>query len=298
MLKTSVIIEDLDDLQKFRLTLHQIKAAGFDAVDPALFTPGIVRIIESPDGTDHAAELGRMIEDAGLFIGQCHTALCSAPDEWERVIEVTKKTLPFAAKMGARFPVVHPICPLTYEDPLFRSSAGEIFELNRKMFRQLVPIAEDLGMNILIENLFADGPDRDALPCWSTYAAELDQLIDAFPGLYICLDSGHAAITGQEPADLVYQLGSRIKALHLHGNDRVQDLHLTPFETADMGWEPFCGALRDIGYLGTINLEVLSAVRQTPVPVRPGLYTYLHACAEWLVRLTESPGQKTEMQRK
>ena len=51
MLKTSVIIEDLDDIQKFRETLGQIKAAGFDAVDPALFTPGILRIIESP-GSD------------------------------------------------------------------------------------------------------------------------------------------------------------------------------------------------------------------------------------------------------
>jgi sugar phosphate isomerase/epimerase len=143
-------------------------------------------------------------------------------------------------------------------------------------------------MNILIENLFADGPNRDAVPCWSTYAVELNQLMDAFPGLYICLDSGHAAITGQEPAELVYQLGDRIKALHLHGNDRIQDLHLTPFETADMGWEPFCRALRDIRYQGTINLEVLSAVRRTPMSVRPALYAYLHACADYFVQLTES----------
>ena len=290
MLKTSVIIEDLDDLQKFQLTLSQIKTAGFDAVDPALFTPAIIRMIESPEGLRYAAELGKMVEDAGLFIGQCHTALCSSPDQWERVIEVTKKTLPFAAKMRARFPVVHPICPLTFEDPLIRSSAEEIFEHNRKMFRQLVPIAEDLGLNILIENLFADGPYRDAVPCWSTYAAELNHLMDEFPGLYICLDSGHAAITGQEPADMVYQLGNRIKALHLHGNDRIQDLHLTPFETADLGWKLFCRALRDIRYQGTINLEVLSAVRRTPLSIRPALYAYLHACADFFVQLTESVG--------
>ena len=297
MLMTSVIIEDLDDPQKFQLTLRQIKAAGFDAVDLALFTPGIIRIIESPDGLNYAADLGKMVVDAGLFIGQCHPVLCTSPDRWDQVIEVTKKTLPFAAKMGARFPVVHPVCPLDTADPLIGASDGEIFERNKAMYRQLVPIAEDLGMNILIENLFADGPCRDALPCWSTYAAELNQLMDEFPGLYICLDSGHAAITGQEPADLVYQLGSRVKALHLHGNDRIQDLHLTPFETADMGWEPFCRALRDIGYQGTINLEVLSAVRRTPVPVRPGLYAYLHACADWFVRLTESAGQQTETER-
>ena len=288
MLKTSLIIEDLDDPKKFRMTLEQIRSAGFDAVDPALFTPGIIRIIESPEGPAYAADLGKMVEDAGLFIGQCHTALCPSPDQWERVIAVTKKTLPFAAKMGARFPVVHPICPLDIEDPLIHASAEEIFERNQNMFGQLVPIAEDLGINILIENLFADGPCRDAVPCWSTYAEELNRLMDAFPGMYICFDSGHAAITGQEPSDMVYQLGDRVKALHLHGNDRIQDLHLTPFETADMGWKLLCTALKDIGYEGTINLEVLSAVRRTPVSVRPALYGYLHACADYFVQLTGS----------
>lgn len=288
MLKTSVIIEDLDDPVKFRLTLKQIKSAGFDAVDPAFFTPGVIRIIESPDSLDYAADLGRMVEDAGLYIGQSHAIFAKSPDQWERVIEVTKKTLPFAAKMGACNPVVHPVCPLSVNDPLIHASNEEIFDRNRQMYRQLIPIAQDLGLDILTENLFADGPCRDAVPCWSTYAEELNQLMDEFPGLYICLDSGHAAITGQEPADLVYQLGSRIKALHLHGNDRIQDLHLTPFETSDMGWNAFCKALREIGYQGTISLEVLSAIRRTPMEVRPALYMYLHTCAGYLAQLTES----------
>ncbi len=287
MLKTSVIIEDLDDLQKFETTLKQIRAAGFDAVDPGLFTPGILRIIESQDAAGYAAELGKMVEDAGLFIGQCHTALCPSFDRWESTILQTEKTLAFAARMGARYPVVHPICPLNVSDPVFKESPEQIFERNLKMFERLVPAAADHGMTILIENLFADGPDMEAVPCWSTYAEELNQLMDAFRELYICLDSGHAVITGQEPADMVYQLGSRIKALHLHGNDRVHDLHLTPFETVDMSWEPFCKALRDIGYQGTINMEVLSCVRNTPVPVRPAMYAYLHECAAYFARLAE-----------
>ncbi len=287
MLKTSVIIEDLDDPRKFELTLKQIRDAGFDAVDPALFTPGIIRIIEGPGAAEYAGLLRRMVEDSGLYICQCHTALCPSPDQWERTIEITKATLPFAAEMGAMYPVVHPICPLTVKDPLIRAEKDELFSLNRRMFGQLVPIAEDNGLNILIENLFADGPDLEGIPCYSSFAPELVELMDAFPGLYICLDSGHAAITGQEPADLVRALGNRIKALHLHGNDRIHDLHLTPFETVDMGWDPFCQALAEIGYQGTISMEVLSCVRRTPTEIRPAMYSYLHACAEYLARLTD-----------
>ena len=74
MLKTSVIIEDLDDPRKFELTLKQIRDAGFDAVDPALFTPGIIRIIEGPGAAEYAGLLRRMVEDSGLYICQCHTA--------------------------------------------------------------------------------------------------------------------------------------------------------------------------------------------------------------------------------
>ena len=145
MLKTSVIIEDLDNPQVFELTLKQIKSAGFDAVDPALFTPKIIEIIESSGGLEYAAELRRMIDESGLFIGQCHTALCSSPDQWDRTIEITCKTLPFATEMGARYPVVHPICPLTIHDPLIRADKSELFKLNRRMFGRLVPIADEYG---------------------------------------------------------------------------------------------------------------------------------------------------------
>ena len=121
---------------------------------------------------------------------------------------------------------------------------------------------------------------------------ELNKLMDAFPELSICLDTGHAVITGQKPADMVRQFGSRIKALHLHGNDRIHDLHLTPFECEDMEWKPFCEALHEIGYRGTINMEVLSFVRRTPFSIRPEMYAYLHACADYLARMAD--GQSPE----
>ena len=287
MLKTSVIAEDLDNPGIFRQTLRQIKDAGFDAIDPALFTSGILKIIGSPGALKYAGELRRMIEDSGLVIGQCHTALCGSYEEWDQVIEITLKTLPFAAEMGAKFPVIHPICPQDIKDPLYSAERSVLFDLNRKLYEKMIPAASANGLTVLTENLFAYGERKEAVPCWSTYAEELNALMDMFPELCICLDTGHAVITGQKPAEMARQFGSRIKALHLHGNDRIHDLHLTPFETADMDWMPFCRALREIGYEGTLNMEVLSCVRNTPLSIRPQMYAYLHACADYFARAVE-----------
>lgn len=287
-MKTSVIIEQLGDPKAYAERLKMIREAGFNAVDAALFTPDVVEIIKSPNALGYAGELRKITEDSGLEIAQCHPVLCPMYTCWEETIRLSEKTIPFVAALGANYPVIHPICPLDIHDPLFGQDPSVVFDLNCKMYSRLVPIAADNGISILIENLFADGPVRDAVPCWSTYAADLNQLMDAFPGLYICFDNGHAEITGQHSADVLRALGSRVRAVHLHGNDHIQDLHLTPFEKTDMGWESLCGALKEIGYAGTINLEVLSFVRNTPEPLLGAMYAYLHACAAYLAEMTEN----------
>ena len=287
MLKTSIILEDLDDLQKVRRTAKMLREAGFEAVDAALFTPGVVEIIRSGNWRPLADALREIIAQENLTVYQFHTTLWQDTSRWQEEIAQIEAELLFAGAIGAQNAVVHPLCPLTVNDPLFQVDDREIMELNLQMYRRLLPIAADAGVTICTENIFADGTHMEAVPCFSSYAAELNELMDQLPGLKVCLDAGHATITGQSPADMVHQFGDRLAALHLHSNDHVQDLHLAPFEMPDMGWDSFCRALKQVNYQGSVNLEVMYIVRNSPDALLPAMYRYLHACAGYLAEKVE-----------
>lgn len=287
MLKTSVILENLEDIQGVRNTAKMLRGAGFEAVDAALFTPELVEIICGGNWRSTADALRKIMAQEGLTVYQCHTSMWEDTLHWQPKADQIKKELAFAGAIGAQNAVVHPLCPLTVSDPLMGSDHREIMEMNLQMYRQLLPAAAETGVTVCAENIFADGVHREAVPCFSTYAAELNELMDQLPGLKVCLDAGHATITGQSPADMVRQFGERLAALHLHANDHVHDLHIAPFEGAGMGWDDFCRALKQVGYQGTVNLEVMYIVRNSPEKLRPAMYKYLHECAKYLAEKVE-----------
>ena len=287
MLKTSIILEDLEDLRKVRDTAKMLRKAGFEAVDAALFTPGLEEIIQSGNWRSAAEALRETMAQEGLTVYQCHTSMWDDTLNWQMKAERIKKELAFAGVLGAQNAVVHPLCPLTVEDPLFQLDKQTVMEMNLQMYRALLPVAQEAGVTVCTENIFADGVHLEAVPCFSTYAAELNELMDQLPGLKVCLDAGHAVITGQRPGDMVYQFGRRLAALHLHANDHVHDLHIVPFERGGMGWDDFCRALKEVGYQGSVNLEVMYTVRNSPAELLPALYSYLHACAAYLAEKIE-----------
>ena len=74
-----------------------------------------------------------------------------------------------------------------------------------------------------------------------------------------CLDAGHALLTYDSPARMAKVLGSRLKVLHVHDVDGIDDLHTVPY-LGNNDWPEFCQALKEIGYKGTFNFETLSLI--------------------------------------
>ena len=70
MLKTSVILEDLEDIQEVGNTAKMLREAGFEAVDAALFTPGLAEIIRSGSWRPIADALRETIAQEGLTVYQ------------------------------------------------------------------------------------------------------------------------------------------------------------------------------------------------------------------------------------
>ena len=75
------------------------------------------------------------------------------------------------------------------------------------------------------------------------------------PNLRVCLDTGHCMVLGIAPEDAVKQIGKEhLWAIHVHDNDGIRDLHLSPFDGI-CDWNRFGKALREIDFDGVFSLE-------------------------------------------
>ena len=76
------------------------------------------------------------------------------------------------------------------------------------------------------------------------------------PYLVACLDIGHAEMAGLDTtaSTMIYALGKRLQALHIHDNDKLGDTHQIPF-SMKIEWGGIAKALKDIGYEGYLTLE-------------------------------------------
>jgi sugar phosphate isomerase/epimerase len=74
----------------------------------------------------------------------------------------------------------------------------------------------------------------------------------------VCLDTGHALQAGVDCAEFILKARGLLRALHVTENDGTNDEHLLPYERGTIDWPRIVRALRQTGYAGPFNLEVLS----------------------------------------
>ena len=118
---------------------------------------------------------------------------------------------------------------------------------------ELLPYAAERGLGIMLENLPGD---------FNT-AQQLGELLDALPELGLHLDIGHANLMVLQSTvnELLAAYGSRLRHVHLHDNKGGgADLHL-PLGTGSVDVRGAIRALLEVGYDGTITLEVFTPDR-------------------------------------
>ena len=148
------------------------------------------------------------------------------------------------AKMGAKWMNLHP----DREAPMFGRQF--VVEQNRKSIYELLPLARELGVGLMIENLPGGFNTRD----------QLADLLDSIPELALHLDIGHANLflDRNSSAEILGAYGDRLRHVHLHDNKGGNaDLHL-PLGTGTIDLIAQVRALKASGYDGTITLEVFS----------------------------------------
>lgn len=234
--------------------VEYIAKAGFDAWDFSMFEmahykKGRTGIEESDhplfkgDYLAFARRLKKIGDDCGIVCNQSHAPF---PTWGEPMRPYLFRAIECTAEAGGAYCIIHPDNSRSPEE-------------NAEMFFDLLPFAKECGVKIATENMWNwNGELDEASPAAcsdeKSFNAHLDAVND--PYLVACLDIGHAEMRGLNTSaeKMILALGSRLKALHLHDNDRHHDSHALPF-TMDIDFKKVTDALKKIGYDGYFTLE-------------------------------------------
>lgn len=191
---------------------------------------------------------------AGLEIFQVHGPMHSvqkdvtAEGRQERM-EQMKRSIFATRLLECKYWVTHPIMPYGPLD-LDTGDASKTWAVNKVFMSELLQYAKEQGVTICLENL-PMGKFSMAHPLQILkFVREMDD-----EHFKICLDTGHANLFPEVSLnDVVRQMGTEIKVLHIHDNMGDRDFHLWPTK-GTVDWPGFVEALRSIGFAGVFSLE-------------------------------------------
>lgn len=228
--------------------------AGFDAWDFSMFdmvnydwSTGKTEITNHPLNTGNYASYARKLKQIGLDNGiVCNQSHAPFPSCSKEVRSMMKRAIECTAEAGGKICIIHP-----------DNDKGA--EENAEMYMELLPFAKSCGVKIAAENMWCWNKEKDeacfaACSTPESFNAHLDAVNDDY--LVACLDIGHAEMRGLNTSavEMIKALGKRLRALHIHDNDRWHDSHQIPF-SMDIDFEKVVAALREIKYNGYFTLE-------------------------------------------
>lgn len=228
-----------------------MREAGFTCADLSSITDVTTPYYTSPlaDALAEAKAERAAAESAGIRIHQVHAPWpTDDTSEEKRKLKLAQmeRAVRLTAAFGARYLVIHPDMPYGWDsepDPAFSR------ETNRAMFRALLPIAEEVGVVLCLENMPMKAHKISPATETLAFVRELNH-----PSLGMCLDTGHANVFGEDCGELVRAIGAHLKTLHVHDNMGDCDSHLPPF-AGTVNWDDFTTALKEIGFLGVFSME-------------------------------------------
>jgi sugar phosphate isomerase/epimerase len=237
--------------------LQGIAEAGYTHVELSSMEPHLDKI---PTGAA-LERVKRCLRDCGLQAGTLHAPLernvLGAPEEdWRREkVGLCSDYLRLSSELGAQGMVIHPVPnPMFVENPEHPGRPQAIADAVRRSLNDLVPVAVDSGVRILLENL----PYKCDYPLLTM--AELRPLVDGYPeeSVGLVIDTGHAWTIGNDPVGEIEAAGERLWGTHLQDVDGEdpQDNHWAPTH-GELDWRAIRRALLDVSYGGHWTFEVI-----------------------------------------
>lgn len=234
--------------------IELIAKAGFDSWDFSMFEMGRIdwrtyTLIESdhpltkPNYLEFARKLKKVGLDNGITCNQSHAPF---PVRVYEIMKLQKRAIECTAEAGGKICIIHP-------------DNNSSCEKNAEMYLELLPFAKEHGVKIATENMWnwENGATQSCFAACASaesFKKHIDIVND--PYLVACLDLGHAEMRGSGDGApyMIRELGNRLKALHIHDNDRLHDSHQIPF-SMNIDFVEIAKALKEINYQGELTLE-------------------------------------------
>mgnify|MGYP004664678153 CR=1 FL=1 len=166
----------------------------------------------------------------------------------DRVLE---RGLILTSMLGAKWGAFH--CRTAMDGDNERS-----FSDNFALLSRLLTVAREYDVGIAVENL-PDFYPGVPVHLFGTDHRDLIRLSDALNDpehLGVCWDFGHAQMNHVDQTAALREVGSRLRATHIHGNSGFNDDHL-PVALGTVNWDEMMRVLAEIGYEGSLSCEVL-----------------------------------------
>jgi sugar phosphate isomerase/epimerase len=225
--------------------IEWISSMGFDFIDLTLEPP-----LAEARNLDLKAVRSALEANGLSLVG--HTAyylpLCSPFESLRKAaVHELKICLEAFGELGARWMNLHPDRQAPLHDRKF------IIQRNLQSLRELMPVAQEHGLGLMIENL----------PGSYNTARQVAELLEPLPELGLHLDIGHANLLVElnSTDELLAVYGKRLRHVHLHDNKGGNaDLHL-PLGAGTLEVDHYIRSLQAVGYDDTITLEVFTPDR-------------------------------------
>lgn len=251
------------------------KEAGFEEFDMTL----PARLYRQADWERELDARGEALAKAGMRVKYVHLPYdypaADAEEGWARYDEAVRHGIDWTRRYGADCAAIHPRTFMTEDYDLERE-----YEDALAFLRPFCEYAHGADVALAIEIMRGAGRSAPArIRRFGTDTGDLIRMADALDE-GICWDTGHAQISMQDPCRSIFRVGRRLRMVHINDNFGEDDVHLAPF-LGNLPWDDVLRALREVGYAGSMNVEV--SCSRLPEELRKPYAAYMGAACRYLI---------------
>lgn len=225
-----------------------VAETGYQGVEiaPFTFSPAVTEV-----SADRRREIRRQAADAGVEIVGLHWLLAS-PKGWHihtkdeglrrRTVDYLRALVDFAGDVGAPVMIFGSPAQRRLEDGDWQGA----WERLQDSYRQVLPALAERGVTLCQESLPA--PECDFIMT-AAEAARMVRELD-HPNFQLMLDVKSMSAEADPPAAIIREFAPLVK--HFHAND--SNRRGPGFGETD--FRPIAAALREVGYIGYVSVEV------------------------------------------